>query len=252
MRSYSFSQRAATVSYVSIPSGTISSPSNLTIAFTKNGVTIPNTSSMDVVGNDIRLTLGYVLAQAVNDGMTYVISDTGVPIITGTVKILAAPAISGAYLFSVGNLTGVVEANIFLAITNPATSNRTIAFSGAFISSGTTGAATSAIPMRGRRATGVSGGTLQNAADITKLNSSYPAPFAEIRLDNPTATLGPAIFNSPSPRAQGAQSVGTVHDVELPPGSPPFLLVPGESAILRTASGEITQSWNITIVWAEI
>jgi hypothetical protein len=30
------------------------------------------------------------------------------------------------------------------------------------------------------------------------------------------------------------------------------LLIPGESAILRTASGETTQSWNMTIVWAEI
>lgn len=252
MRSYSFSQRATAVSYVSIPSGTISSPSNLTIAFTKNGVTIPNTSSMSVVGNDIRLTLGYYLAQTVNDGMTYVISDTGVPIITGTIKILAAPAPTGAYLFSIGSLPGVLTANVFLAITNPATSNRTISFAGAFISSGTTGAATSAIPLRGRRATGVSGGTLQASSEITKLNSSYPNAFAEIRTDNPSATLGSAIFNSPSPRAQGAQSVGTVHDVELPAGSPPFLLIPGESAILRTASGETTQSWNMTIVWAEI
>lgn len=252
MRSYSFSQKALTVSYVSIPSGTISSPSNLTIVFTKNGVTIPNTSTMEVVGNNIRLTLGYYLAQTVNDGMTYVISDTGVPIITGTIKILAAPAPTGVYIFSVGNVPGVVAANVFLAITNPSTSNRTIAFSGAFISSGTTGAATSAIPLRGRRATGVSGGTLQNAADITKLSSAYPTPFAEIRTDNPTATIGPAIFNSPSPRAQGAQSVGTVHDVELPAGSPPFLLIPGESAVLRTTAGETTQSWNITIVWAEI
>ncbi len=252
MRSYSFSQKAATVSYVSIPSGTISSPSNLTIAFTKNGATIPNTSTMEVVGNNIRLTLGYALAQAVNDGMTYVISDTGMSIITGTIKILPAPGPTGVYLFSVGNLPGALAANVFLALTNPAGSNRTISFAGAFISSGTTGAATSAIPLRGRRATGVSGGTLQNPADVTKLNSSYPAPFAEIRLDNPTATLGPAIFNSPSPRAQGAQSVGTVHDVELPAGSPPFILAPGESAILRTSAGETTQSWNITIVWAEI
>lgn len=252
MRSYSFSQKAGTVSYVSIPSGAISSPSNLTIVFTKNGVTILNTSTMEVVGNNIRLTLGYYLAQAINDGMTYVISDTGVPIITGTIKILAAPSPSGVYIFSIGNVPGVVDPNIFLAITNPSTSNRTIAFAGAFLSSGTTGAAVSAVPLRGRRATNVSGGTLQAASEITKLNSSYPTPFAEIRIDNPSATIGPAIFNSPAPRAQGATSFGTVHDVELPPGSPSFLLLPGESAVIRTSSGETTQSWNITIVWAEI
>jgi hypothetical protein len=252
MRSYSFSQKAATVGYVSIPSGTISSPSNLTIAFTKNGVTIPNTSSMSVVGNDIRLTLGYYLAQAVNDGMTYVISDTGVPIITGTIKILAAPAPSGVYLFSMGNIAGVVETNIYVALTNPAGSNRTIAFAGAYISSGTTGAAVSAIPLRGRRVTGVSGGTLVSASEITKLSFAYPSPFAEVRIDNPTATIGSAIFSSPAPRAQGATSFGTVHDVELPPGSPQFLLLPGEGAALRTTAGEVTQSWNITLVWAEI
>lgn len=252
MRSYSFTQKAAVATYVSIPSGTISSPSNLTIVFTKNGVTIPNTSTMSVVGNDIRLTLGYYLAQTVNDGMTYVISDTGVPIIRGTVKITANTSITGAYIFSIGNVPGVLTANVFLAITNPAGSNRTISFAGAFLSSGTTGAAVSAVPLRGRRATDVSGGTLQPASEIAKLNSSYPNPFAEIRTDNPTATLGPPIFNSPAPRAQGATSFGTVHDVELPPSSPPFLLIPGESAIIRTASGETTQSWNMTIVWAEI
>lgn len=252
MRSYSFSQKATSVSYVAIPFENISSPSNLTIVFTKNGATIPNTSSMSVSGNTIKLTLGYYLAQTVNDGMTYVISDTGVPIIGGTINILAAPAPRGVYIFSLGNVPGVVTANIFLALNNPSGSNRTISFAGAFISSGTTGAAVSAVPLRGRRATGISGGTLQPSSEITKLNTAYPDCIAEVRTNNPTATLGPAIFNSPAPRAQGATSFGTVHDVELPAGSPPFVLLPGEGAILRTASGETTQSWNMTVVWAEI
>lgn len=250
MRSYSFSQKALTVSYVSIPSGSISSPSNLTIVFTKNGATIPNTSTMEVVGNNIRLTLGYYLAQTVNDGMTYVISDTGVPIITGTVKILAAPGPSGVYLFSMGNHPGFVEPHNFITIYNPVGSNRTIIFAGAYLSSGTTGAATTAVPMRGYRISNPSGGTIET--DITKLNNSYPDHFAQIIHDVATATIETPIFNSPSPRAQGAQSVGTVHDVELPPGSPPFTLFPGEGAMLRTESGETTQSWNITVVWAEI
>lgn len=251
MRSYSFTQKASTVTYVSIPSGTISSPSNLTIAFSKNGVTIPNTATLDVVGNNIRLTLGYALAQTTNDGMTYIISDTGVPIIQGVINITPASP-TGTYIFSIGNVPGVVAANVFLALTNPAGSNRLIAFNGAFLSSGTTGAAVSAIPMRGRRATNVSGGTLQPASEIVKLNNLYPNPFAEVRTDNPSATLGAPIFNSPAPRAQGATSFGTVHDIELPAGAPLFLMYPGESAILRTSAGETTQSWNITVVWSEI
>lgn len=250
MRSYSFSQKAGTVGYTSIPAGTISSPSNLTIEFTKNGVTIPDTSTIDVSGNNILLTLGYYLAQEINDGMTYVISDTGVPIITGTINILPAPAPSGVYLFSMGNHPGFVEPHNYVTIYNPVGSNRTIIFAGAYLSSGTTGAATSAVPMRGYRISNPSGGTLETS--VTKLNNSYPDHFAQIIHDVETATIETPIFNSPSPRAQGASSVGTVHDVELPAGAPPFVLLPGEGAMLRTESGETTQSWNITVVWAEI
>lgn len=156
-----------------------------------------------------------------------------------------------AYVFSVGNLAGVVAANTFLTLTNPAGSGRNIALSGVFISAMANAASATTVSMRGFRATGVSGGTLQPSSDIGKFATADPDPFAEVRINNPAATLGAPLFNSPPPTSAAAYSSGFVHQVPIPPGLGEFILTPGEGLALRTAQGDTAQRWNISVVWAE-
>ena len=107
------------------------------------------------------------------------------------------------YVFSEPQVPGVVAATNHLALTNPAGSGKVIILGGVFISQVTNGETAAAQPMRGYRATEVSGGTLENVSGIAKAVSTLPDPVGQIRTGNVTATLGAAWFNSPALRATG-------------------------------------------------
>jgi hypothetical protein len=162
------------------------------------------------------------------------------------------PVFRGGYVFSDHQIAGVVAANNFMALTNPTGSGRSILIAGVFISSTTTGAVGDPPPLRGYLATGVSGGTLESANTIAKVRSTMPNAVGEIRTDNPTATLGAAWFNSPAINTGAAATAPFVHQVPatIPAGS--LTLLPGESTVLRTDSGDINQMWNLSIAWSEI
>ena len=165
---------------------------------------------------------------------------------------LETPAFTGGYVFSDHEIAGVVAANNFMALTNPTGSGKLILIAGVFISSTTVGAVATTSPLRGFIATGVSGGTLEPASTIAKIRSSMPNPVAEVRTDNPTATLGAAWFNSPSLQATGASTSSFIHQVPATIAAGTLTLLPGESTVLRTEAGDVDTRWNISIAWSEL
>lgn len=174
--------------------------------------------------------------------------------INGLVGTFSAvnPAFTGGYVFSDHELPGVVAANNFIALTNPVGSGKIVVVAGVFVSSITVGAVISASPLRGHLATEVSGGTLESAASIAKIRSTMPTPVAQVRTDNPSATLGAAWFNSPALQATGASAATFIHQIPstIPAGS--LTLLPGEGTVLRTESGDVDTRWNMSIAWSEI
>lgn len=163
------------------------------------------------------------------------------------------PALTGAYVYSQAEIAGVAAANNYMSLTNPVGSGKTLVFAGAFISSfivGDTGATVTS--MRGYRATAVSGGTLQAASSIGKFQTSQPNPVGEIRVGNPTATLGTALFNSPPYIGAAKSSSPFVHQVPIPPQGGLFTLMPGESLVLRADVGDVDTRWNLSLAWGEV
>jgi|SRR5688572_27144670 len=162
------------------------------------------------------------------------------------------PSITAGYVYSQDEIPGVAAAANHLSLTNPTGSGRTILIAGVFISSVTVGAVAAAAPIRGWLATGVSGGTLEASSTVGKMRSTMADPTAEVRIGNPTATLGAAWFNSPPILSSGAASAPFIHQVPatIPAGS--LTLLPGESTVIRTESGDVDQRWNISIAWSEI
>lgn len=158
-----------------------------------------------------------------------------------------------AYVFSTPQHAGTVAAHNHVALTNPAGSGKVIVLGGVFLSQVNAGAVALVDPMRGWLASGVSGGTLQDVSAIGKVRSSSPDPVGQIRTEGALATLGAPWFNSPPLLSVGAASAPFVHQIPTAiPGSEPITLLPGESTVLRTESGDTNQRWNISIAWLEI
>lgn len=163
------------------------------------------------------------------------------------------PAIKGAYVFSQGNIPGVVAANNFLSLFNPSGSGKLITLGAAYMHSEAVAASLTPAPMQGFRITAASAGTLQtNSTAVAKFQTSMPTSIAEVRTGNPTVTLGAQIFNAApviSPNTGGS----TPQNIAAAPAVyPPFLLTEGEGIVLRTASGLTSMAWNISVVWSEI
>lgn len=161
------------------------------------------------------------------------------------------PAFLGGYVFSEDEHPGVVAAENHMALTNPVGSGKVITLAGVFISQANIAAVSVASPIRGYLATGVSGGTLQPASVIGKVRSTMSDPVGQIRVNGVTATLGAAWFNSPPLFSTGAASATFVHQVPATVASGSMTLLPGESTVIRTESGDTDQRLNISIAWNE-
>lgn len=161
------------------------------------------------------------------------------------------PAFKGGYVFSEDEHPGVVAAENHMALTNPIGSGKVITLSGVFISQANVGAVSVASPLRGYFASSVSGGTLQDVSTIGKLRSTMPNPVGQIRVTGVTATLGAAWFNSPPLFSTGAASGTFVHSIPAAVASGAITLLPGESTVIRTESGDTDQRINISIAWNE-
>jgi hypothetical protein len=174
---------------------------------------------------------------------------TSSPILSTT--SVRAPSIKGVFDFSLANVAGVLAANNFLSLFNPVGSGKLVSFGSAFISSTAAGASAETEPMRGFRITTATGGTLQAASTIAKFITTDAAPVAEVRIGNPTVTLGAALFNSP-PVISATVGSTNVHVIPVPGGLAPFILAEGEGIVMRTNAGDVDQRWNLSIVWSEI
>jgi hypothetical protein len=175
--------------------------------------------------------------------------------VTGTVATFLAqsPVVKGAYIFSVTDAPGVIAANNFMTLVNPVGSGKTVIILGTFVSTYVaTGASATRNSLQGMQATAVSGGSLASASAIGKFASSMPNAVAELRTGNPAATPGANLFNSPP--AIGVTASQFVHTVGggASTASGPLTLAPGEGLVIRTAAGNVSQTWNISVVWGEI
>lgn len=202
------------------------------------GVTNPSQGGVDVP---------LVVSGTITPSGTQNVAVTGQPIAVTQTK---DPSIDGVYVFSADEIPGVAAANNYLSIFNPVGSGKTVIFAGAFLSATTAGTTTTTSPMRGYRATLISGGVLQAASASAKFITANPAPLAEIRTGNPAATLDGALFNSPPPLS-ATQGGTAVHAVPVPGGTGPFILAEGEGIVMRQAVGDVDIRWNLSIVWAE-
>lgn len=166
--------------------------------------------------------------------------------------VAANPSLTGVYLYSIADQVGVLTANNFMSFFNPVGSGRNALVAGFFISSYSVGQATATEPLRGWRISDATAGTLAtNSTDVVKFSTASRDSNMELRTLNPTVTLVAPFFNSPPPVGTGA-GTAFVHSVEAPPGAGTFLCRPGEGVVVRTASGDIDQHFNLTIAWGEV
>lgn len=170
--------------------------------------------------------------------------------------VLNSPArptgFTGAYLYSINDLPGVVAANNFVSLFNPVGSGKKLYYLGAFVSTYvTSGASTTRQSMQGHAISAASAGTLQASSAIFKFDSTYPNATAEVRTGNPTVTQVQNVFNSPPPinttTTQYVHSVG----IGLQEFGGPVVLRPGEGIVFTTDAGNTSQTWNVSIAWAE-
>lgn len=156
---------------------------------------------------------------------------------------------TAAYGFSLERQAELGGGKNFLSFWNPGT--RPITLTAVFLSSVASVAGVT-YPMRGSRISAQpTGGTLaNNATDICKFDTALRDSNVEIRYGNPTATAGPALFNSPS--AQLPNSFTDVHQVDAPAGFNPLLIRPGQGFLLRQGDGASANLWNISIIWREL
>lgn len=170
------------------------------------------------------------------------------------VGIRKDPSIYGVYSAAIALQAGVVAANNFISLFNPAGSGKFFVVGGFFFSSYGIGTTTAVEPMRGFRCSTATGGTqlsVSNQTDISKYDTRFRDSTAEVRIANPACTLAAPVFSSPPPLGTGGIGTQFVHSVEPPPAAGGFFLLPGEGIVARTAAGDVDQLWNMTVVWGE-
>lgn len=154
------------------------------------------------------------------------------------------------YTYVLASAPGVVAANTFLSAYNPVDSGKAVIGLALTVESCTAAATSATDPMVMYRASGISGGTLvTNATSVAKYDTNFPDSVVELRISNPTATLGTPITAAAPVISSGSGNNSGVFAV--PPVGGGLVLRPGEGFVWRTASGDTHQRWNINLDWAE-
>lgn len=168
----------------------------------------------------------------------------------GRLLTSVAPENYQFYFYSAIDLPGVVAANNFVSIFNPANSGKTISFFALAIDSFASGSSGTAVSLKVDRITAASGGTVITAANINKLITIETDSIADVRVGNPTVTkVGSSLYSWPPPLATGS-GAGSVTTSTPPPGQG-FFCLPGQGIVLSTSSGNVNQVWSIKATWAE-
>lgn len=160
--------------------------------------------------------------------------------------LFEGPIELGTYVYSQDKIVNVATANNYVSLFNPG--GVIVVVGGIFLSTTLFTSSSIADSLRGYRIIAASGG-VDRSADIAKGQTRYPTAVGVVRTDNPTVTLGPALFNSPSPIQDKAN---WVHSVGISSLASPFVLAPNEGIVLRTLAGiGVGANWNISLVWNE-
>lgn len=152
------------------------------------------------------------------------------------------------YTAAIQDVPGVVAANNFLSVFNPIGSGKTIIFYASIVVPWASGAQTVTVSLNTFRTTAASAGTLQTA---DKFLTASPASIAQVRTGNPTVTTT-GVSVGAYPPAVTSSAVGAGATAISVPSGASFICVPGEGLVLATASGSVTQLWNMGFIWAEI
>lgn len=156
------------------------------------------------------------------------------------------------YTFSTAGIAGVAAPNVYLTLFNPANSGEILSWEGAFLSSAANAAVSTTTAMRGYRiAAAPTGGSVQAVSTIAKFSTEQADSVAEVRLGNPTVTLGAALWNTPPSPTSGAGGGSFIHVVDVGPSTGGFKLKPGEGIAIHCALADVDQVWNLTVVWSE-
>lgn len=154
------------------------------------------------------------------------------------------------YFHTIFDTPGVVAANTFLSVFNPATSTKLVIFFQAEVASYATGATSVPTSLTANRISASSGGSLIAAANVNRFVTTDPNPSAQVRTGNPTVTTVGLPLNAwPPPLAVGAGENGTISTV-VPPGAG-FVCQPGQGLSFATSGGDIDQMWKVNVIWAE-
>lgn len=172
--------------------------------------------------------------------------------VLGTVTSLPAlPAGTNFYTTSISDVLGVVAANNFLSLFNPGANSKTFSIYSVFVIPWSTGATTVTVSMNMFRTTAASAGTLVAASSVGKFTTTSPDSTIEVRTGNPTVTTtGLSIASFPPSVTAAAGGAGPATSGSVPSGAS-FSCAPGQGLVLRTASGNVNQLWNLGFIWAE-
>lgn len=164
--------------------------------------------------------------------------------------VASGPAGSKFYTFSLADAPGVVAANNFLSLFNPAASGKTMVLYQLIVAPYATGATTATASLNAFRTTAASAGTLIAAANVGRFVTSDPNPVTEVRTGNPTVTTtGTTLIGIP-PSVTSAAGGASPAAAAVPSGAS-FVITPGQGVVFTTALGNVNQLWNINITWAE-
>lgn len=158
------------------------------------------------------------------------------------------PGLTGVYVTAVMDAPGVVAANNFIALYNPAASGVNLYMTAFAVSAyvATDAAVVGSVQLR--RFTNPSGG-VDSTASVVKVNSASGAPGAQVLTSNPTVTLGNSFGAVPPPLSAGSFNAVAQVLINAPV---PVVLAEGEGILWRTPAGDVDQRWNLGFTWAEI
>lgn len=164
----------------------------------------------------------------------------------------ANPQIDGVYSYSVANVAGAATPVTFMTVFNPVGSGKLMSVAAIFNSTVAAAGTSATQPTRIYRIFAApTGGVVGTAADVFKLDTSYPNPTADYRSGNPSVVLGPPGANTPPPVTTGAGGGQFVHEIESPLTAQ-TIIRPGEGIAVHNTAGDTAQRWNVTMVWAEL
>lgn len=171
----------------------------------------------------------------------------------GSLTLSTLPEGAVGYTTLIRNTLGVVAANNFLSVFNPAASGKTMVFTQFVCLPYATAATTPTDNMEVWRVSAASVGTQLAAANINKFDAASANSIAEVRTANPTTTLVGTVPVLAIPPAVTSAAGGVSSTVNIiPPSGSLFICRAGEGVVARTPAGAVGQVWTLGFSWFEM